>query len=120
MFQDVERIKIVKHEASPKPQLFKTRICQTKGSPAAIGVYGGTDKENRDLVLSLGTGFMWVANKGKGINVGDLLVSSDLPGCAELQDDGIIRNISVAKATGSIIWQDGETKRLIKVIYLGG
>src|SRR3990167_9245554 len=120
LFQDVERIKIVKHEASPKPQLFKTRICQTKGSPAAIGVYGGTDKENRDLVLSLGTGFMWVANKGKGINVGDLLVSSDLPGCAELQDDGIIRNISVAKATGSIIWQDGETKRLIKVIYLGG
>ena len=118
--RNVEKIRIIKHQASPKPQLFKTRICQTKNSPTAIGVYGGTDRENRDLVLSIGTGFIWAANKGVNIGVGDLMVSSDLPGCAELQGDGIVKNISVAKATESVTWKIGEMKRLIRVIYLGG
>lgn len=117
---NVEKTKIIKHEASPKGQLFKTRICQTKGSKAAVGVYGGTDRENRDLVLSIGTGFMFVANKGANIAVGDYLISSDVAGCAELQVDDIQRSNTVAKATESVTWAQGEVKRLIRVVYLGG
>ena len=118
--KNVEKVRIIKHEASPKGQLFKSRICQNKGSKAAVGVYGGTDRENRDLVLSIGTGFMFVANKGVNIAVGDYLISSDVAGCAELQTDDIQRSNTVAKATESITWAQGEAKRLIRVVYLGG
>mgnify|MGYP001574028032 CR=1 FL=1 len=110
----------IEYEASPKDQLFKTRICQTKGSKRAVGVYGGTDKEGRDLVLALGTGFIWVANKGKNIEVGDFLIASDIKGASELQSDDIYRNNTAAKATQNVIWQTNEISRLIKCIYLGG
>lgn len=108
------------YQASPKPQLFKTRICQTKGSKKAVGVYGGTDKEGRDLVLALGTGMIWVANKGENIEIGDYLISSATLGCSEKQTDDIYRNNTVAKATENIIWGVGEMKRLISCVYLGG
>lgn len=108
------------YQASPKPQLFKTRICQTKGSKKAVGVYGGTDKEGRDLVLALGTGMIWVANKGENIEIGDYLISSATLGCSEKQTDDIYRNNTVAKATENIIWGAGEMKRLISCVYLGG
>lgn len=110
------------HKADSKnqSQLFKTRICKTKGSEAAIGTYGGTDKEGRDLVLSIGTGPIWAANKGKDIKIGNYLESSDVEGCTELQFDNIYRSSTIAKATEPVIWNIGEIKRLIKCIYLGG
>lgn len=107
-------------KTSPKYQLFKSRICRTKGSKAAIGVYGGTDQEGRDMVLSIGTGFIWVANKGEDIEVGDYLISSDVAGCAELQNDDIYHNNTVAKVTENVKWGKTETRRLISCIYLGG
>lgn len=116
----ITKTKFVEYEASPKEQLFKTRISQTKGSKGAIGVYLGTDKEGRDMVGSIGTGFIWVANKGKNIQIGDFLIASDVKGSAEMQADDIYRSNSVAKATQNIIWKAGEMKRLIKCVYLGG
>jgi hypothetical protein len=108
------------YQASQKEHLFKTKICQTKNSKAAIGVYGGTDKEGRDLVLSGGVGYIFVANKGQNIEIGDYLVSSDILGCAEKQSDDICHNNTVAKITQNVIWEDGEEKRLVKCIYLSG
>jgi hypothetical protein len=110
----------VPSDASPKGQLFKARICKTRGSKSAIGVYGGTDKEGRDLCLSIGTGFVIVANKGKDIEIGDYLISSNVAGCAELQDDDIYRAATVAKATESVKWQVGEKERRISCILTGG
>lgn len=106
--------------ASEKPQLFKTRICATKGSKRAIGVYGGTDDYGRDLVLCMGTGFVWLANKGQDLEIGDLLMSSDVTGQCEAQGDDIIRNKTLAKLTQDVKWQEGEKVRWVKVIYLGG
>ena len=108
------------YKASPKAQLFKTQICQTKGSKKAVGVYLGTDKEGRDLVGSIGTGFIWVSNKGENVEIGDYLISSDMLGCSEKQADDIYRNNTVAKATENIIWEIKEKKRLISCVYLGG
>jgi predicted RecA/RadA family phage recombinase len=108
------------YQASPKPQLFKSQICKTKASKKAIGVYGGTDKEGRDLILALGTGMIWVANKGSNLEIGDFLISSEIPGCAEKQDDGLYRNTTVAKITENIVWETGEAKRLVSCIYVGG
>ena len=108
------------YNATPKEQLFKTQICKTKGSKAAVGVWGGKDKEGRDMCLSIGTGFVFVANTGVTVAMGDYLISSATPGCVELQADDIYRNITVAKATEPIVWAVGEKSRKISVIYLGG
>jgi hypothetical protein len=115
-----QRDVIKTYTASPKEQLFNTRICSTRKSKSAVGVYGGTDKEGRDMCLSLGTGFMWVANKGGDLEIGDYLISSDVKGCVEKQDDNIYYNYTVAKITQNIKWQPLEQKRLVKVIYEGG
>lgn len=108
------------YNATPKEQLFKTQICKTKGSKAAVGVWGGKDKEGRDMCLSIGTGFVFVANTGVAVAMGDYLISSATPGCVELQADDIYRNITVAKATEPIIWGVGEKSRKISCVYLGG
>lgn len=109
-----------------KDQLFKSRICSTRRSKAAIGVYGGTDKEGRDMILSIGTGFGIIKNTGQNIEIGDYLMSSSASGKMELQVDAngakedLYKNYTVAKATESVVWQDGENSRKISVIYEGG
>ena len=115
-----EKIREKKSNAKVKGQLFKTRICKTKQSKSAIGSYGGTDDEGRDLCLSIGTGFLIVANKGINIEIGDLLISSDVEGCVEKQADDLIHNYTVGKSTENIIWNMGEQTRTISVVYLGG
>jgi hypothetical protein len=102
-----------------KEQLFRTRVCETKSSKAAVGVYGGRNRHGLDLVLSIGTGYIIVANKGKDVEIGEYLMSSDIRGCAELQDSTIYCNVTVAKATENIVWKGEKTKR-ISCIYLGG
>ena len=109
-----------KYKASAKSQLFLSRISKTKGSKAVVGVYGGTDKEGRDLILSIGTGFMYIANTGKKLEIGDYLISSDVLGMAEKQSDDIYRNSTAAKIMESVLWRKNEKSRLVKVIYLGG
>lgn len=108
------------YKASAKGQLFRTRICKTKGSIAAIGTWGGRDKEGRDLCLSGGVGYVFVKNTGQDIKLGDLFWSSDMAGAVELQPDDLIHNYTVAKATEGISWMQGEKKRLISCILLGG
>ena len=108
------------YQASPKPHLFKSRICRTKGSKAVIGVYGGTNNEGNDTILAIGTGQMIVANKGANIELGDYLQSSDVPGAAEKQPDDLYRNSTAAKITQSVRWLPGETTRIVNVIYEGG
>lgn len=72
------------------------------------------------MVLSLGTGYVIVANKRKDIEIGDLLYSSDVAGCVELQDDDLVYNYTVAKATEPIKWKQGEVTRTISCILMGG
>lgn len=107
--------------ASPdKEQLFLTRICQTEGSQAAVGVYGGRDGMERDFCWGLGTGMIRVANQGEDLAIGDYLKSSDVRGCAEKQHDDIYRSVTIAKVTEVVKWNLGEKERLVKCILLGG
>ena len=107
-------------KASTPVHLVRSRIARMRGSKAAYGAYGGTDKEGRDLVLALGSGFCFVANTGPNLDVGDYLMASDVPGATEKQPDDIYRNSTVAKAMQSVIWNVGEIQRQIPCIYLGG
>lgn len=103
-----------------KEQLFKTRLSRTKGSAAAIGVYGGKNLAGTGMVLSIGTGFIFVANKGTDIAIGDYLIASDVVGHVERQEDDVYRNNTIAKATQSVVWEAGDIAKRISCIYLGG
>lgn len=110
--------------------LSKSELSCERASQRVYGVYGGTQKDENQMVLSIGTGLMWVANKGQDIQTGDILMSSDVCGAAEVQKrktffgseikDGTISNISAGKAMQNVRWLKGEKTRLIRVIYLGG
>ncbi len=103
-----------------KPQLVKSRVCSTRQSPYVWGVYGGPNGEGFDLVLSLGTGQIWVANTNGDIEVGDYLQSSSVFGLAEKQDDNMLHNYSIAKALEPVTWKPGETRRLIACTFHAG
>lgn len=106
--------------SNEQKQLVKSRISSTRKSKNVYGVYGGTTEKGEDLVLSLGTGYIWVANKGEDLAVGDYLISSDVKGCAEKQDDDIYHNYTAAKTMEPVQWKPAEKKRLIACVYLGG
>lgn len=120
-----------------KDHLVKSALSCERASKAVYGVYGGTDPEGHDTVLSVGTGYMYVVNKGEDLEVGDLLMSSDSCGMAERQkrplpwylwllsisfeeDDGLISNITAGKVMEPVYWEDGEESRMVSVVYLGG
>lgn len=99
---------------------FKTRICKTRKSSNAIGVYGGKTTDNMDMITCLGAGRIWVANKGENIEVGDYLMSSDIAGMSEKQDDDILHNYTIAKSSVGVVWEAGEESRLIACTLHGG
>jgi hypothetical protein len=70
------------------------RIFGVLGLPTRI-----SNNKNRLIVNSVGEGAICVANSNGNIENGDYLQSSDLLGYAERQDDDILHNYSVAKAT---------------------
>lgn len=56
-------------------------------------------KSTKMIVNSVGEGCIWVCDQNGDIKNGDLIVTSDVPGMGMRQDDDIIRNYTVAKAT---------------------
>lgn len=57
-------------------------------------------KLRKIVVNSVGEGAIWVCNsRSTAIENGDLISSSHIPGLGALQEDGIFRNITVAKIT---------------------
>jgi hypothetical protein len=117
---DKERNKKVTYKASAKPQLTKTKVCDKRKDKSVYGVYAYTDNEGRDNIWALGTGYCLVTNKGRDIEVGDYLTSSDIRGLMELQDDDLLHNYTVAKSTQNIKWKPGETRTQIRCTYHGG
>ncbi len=101
-------------------QLTKTRLCSKDQDPSVLGAYGGRDNQGHDLALSIGTGYLWVVNKGQDLAIGDYLTSSDVKGYAQKQTDNIYRNYTAAKVMQPIKWQKNERSRKVAVIYEGG
>lgn len=80
-------------------------------------------QKTHDLCLfnAVGEGLVNVANEGFDLSQGDLLTSSGLNrGKATLQQDDLVRNSTVGKLREDVIWEDGETERLVACIYMCG
>lgn len=89
---------------------------------AVMGVYhhGNIESPESDVhnIASLGDGVILVCSEGGNIEIGDYICSSNTPGHGMKQDDDILRNFTVAKATQSVDWSlETETTKLISCTY---
>ena len=79
------------------------KLSRKKKDKKVIGVLGYSKRSNsrpeRLIVNSLGEGAIWVCNSNGNIENGDYITSSDYLGYGEKQDDDILHNYTVAKAT---------------------
>ena len=78
-------------------------LSRKKKDKRVIGVIGDkkrkTENEKRLVVNSIGEGAIWVCNSNGNIENGDYITSSDYLGYGEKQDDDLLHNYTVAKAT---------------------
>ena len=79
------------------------QLSRKKKDKRVFGVLGLPKRANsrveRMIVNSVGEGAVWVCNSNGNIENGDYIQSSDHLGYGEKQDDDILHNYSVAKAT---------------------
>lgn len=76
-----------------------------------------SEKKSKKLIVNaVGEGGIWVCGQNGNIQNGDLIVTSDISGVGMKQDDDIIKNYTVAKATCDVIFKDDE-KKFIGCIY---
>lgn len=81
------------------------------------------DESNPHLIMAVGNGEMWVADKGENINIGDYLISSDVAGHAQKDAGEFIVSHIIAKAAESIDWSsvtteiDGVKHKKISVFF---
>jgi hypothetical protein len=82
------------------PMIELSRIKKDK---RVFGVMGDNRRNNsrkeRLIVNSVGEGGIWVCNSNGNIENGDYITSSDYLGYGEKQDDDLLHNYTVAKAT---------------------
>lgn len=91
--------------------------------PAVIGA-SITQASGRENVMSVGNGEMWVVQTSRAISPGDLLISSDVAGCAMLDDPSrFARGNIVARAAEPVDWSrvapgpDGARRALVSVLF---
>ncbi len=81
------------------------------------------DESNPHLIMAVGNGEVWVADKGENINIGDYLISSDVAGHAQKDAGEFIVSHIIAKAAESIDWSsvtteiDGVKHKKISVFF---
>ena len=89
----------------PEDRLPRFQVCEKARSPSVVGVFADWDddwKHGNDA-RNPGVGFGWVlVAPGVEVKNGDLIESSDYPGCGRVQADDIIRSCTVGKITAAI------------------
>ncbi len=78
-------------------------LSRKKKDKRVFGVLGDRRRKKlrkeRLIVNSVGEGGMWVCNSNGNVENGDYITSSDYLGYGEKQDDDLLHNYTVAKAT---------------------
>jgi hypothetical protein len=86
--------------------------------------YKDNSNEQIHYVAGVGEGQIWVSNINGDIEAGDYVCSSAISGYAQLQDDDLTHNYTIAKITEDIEWNKVNTFRVhnnnsFKVALLG-
>ena len=113
--------------ANSKPAAFmeKNTLIEVDGYYVPEVVMYPEYDENKDLynyclINAVGEGQMYVCGENGNIAAGDLIVTSSTAGVGMKQNDGIVMNITVAKAREAMTFTDTTTPILIACIYLCG
>ena len=104
-------------------------LSRKKKDKRVFGVLGApkrnTNNKNRLIVNSVGEGAICVSNTNGNIENGDYIQSSDLLGYGEKQDDDILHNYTIAKATidcsfelDSLYYQCHEIENGVRVAFI--
>ena len=97
------QIKYDKEGITIEDALPMIELSRQKKDKRVFGVLGYKNRDNsrteRLCVNSLGEGGIWVCNSNGSIENGDYITSSDYLGYGEKQDDDLLHNYTVAKAT---------------------
>ena len=104
-------------------------LSRKKKDKRVFGVFGATKRstndKNRLIVNSIGEGAICVSNTNGNIENGDYLQSSDLLGYGEKQDDDLLHNYTIAKATidcnfelDSPYYQCHEIENAVRVAFI--
>ncbi len=82
------------------------------GAYLSKGEYNFDDKiiKTPDLIMSVGNGDMWVADNGSNLEIGDYLISSDVPGHAMKVTDEYPTAYVVARVAENVDWSKVEEK----------
>ena len=96
-------IKYDKDGITIEDALPQIELSRKKKDKRVFGVLGdkrrGNSRKERLIVNSVGEGGIWVCNSNGNIENGDYITSSDYLGYGEKQDDDLLHNYTVAKAT---------------------
>lgn len=101
-------------DGSIKPNYVKCRVTAERACRRIYGVFDHFDPEHGVIVNAVGAGLVRVRGPVAG---GDLLMASDEPGLACVQDDDVIRAHTVGKAT---MGHDGTGEGLVPVTLVSG
>jgi hypothetical protein len=87
--------------------VYGVERCTRANDPACLGAYLAPQESGEHLVMAVGNGELWVVDTGRAIEPGDLLIASDVPGCAML-DDAVRFPIGyvVARAAERVDWSE--------------
>ena len=104
-----------------QPAVYIQEFDPTTGQPIMKPSYATACQiYNFMPVNSVGEGQINVCGEGGNINAGDLIVTSSMVGKGMKQSDNIVRNITVAKARESVIFNGATDVKTIACIYLSG
>ncbi len=92
--------------------LYGVAVTKTKNDKKVLGTVFSTENE-QILVAAVGNHFIWVADKGKDIEVGDALISSDVAGHAEKDPEEDKYSYVIGRASQNVKWE--EVKDVIEV-----
>ncbi len=101
-------------EDDPPPALTDSNGALTAEARALI------DSHRLLLVNSVGEGQIYVCGEGGDLEVGDLIVTSNLPGKGMKQADDIVRSYTVAKSREAVTFSSPDEVKLVACIYLCG
>jgi hypothetical protein len=100
---DEWEIKYDKEGITIEDALPMIEISRKKKDKRVFGVLGNSKRNNsrseRLIINSVGEGGIWVCNSNGNIENGDYITSSDYLGYGEKQEDDLLHNFTVAKAT---------------------
>jgi hypothetical protein len=113
-------------EGTPGALWISTTVETDAGPVTTWSMQPGFDPEVMEStykvvqINALGEGQINVCGEGGDIQVGDLIVTSSIPGKGMKQSDNIVRSITVAKARESVTFVNSTDVQMIACIYLGG